>query len=119
MGGGHGDGHGHHGPAYKIPDYKIYKVEDVPHLVTVRDALAKQGLKDPWLRNHVWKYGQPYKTPKYIFDRTIGRGMKWGFLAALITTGLGYVWPDDQWHGVEHEGKHGHGGDHGHGEAHR
>ena len=44
MGGG---GHGHTPP---IPDWKKYKVEDVPQLVEIRNLLAKQGLKDPWLR---------------------------------------------------------------------
>lgn len=39
----------HHGPPYKVPDYKIYKV-DSPELVQVEQALARQGLKDPWLR---------------------------------------------------------------------
>lgn len=47
MGGGHGHDHHHH---IKIPDYKIYKVEDVPELMAVRRVLATQGLKDPWLR---------------------------------------------------------------------
>lgn len=44
-------GHGHgHGAPYKVPDANIYKVEDVPKLVEVKEALARQGLKDPWLR---------------------------------------------------------------------
>ena len=34
----------------KVPDYKIYKVEEVPQLMQVRRALECQGLKDPWLR---------------------------------------------------------------------
>lgn len=46
MGGGHHD----LGERMKIPDYRIYKVEDVPELVQTRDLLAKRGLKDPWLR---------------------------------------------------------------------
>lgn len=44
-------GHGHgHGEPYKVPDASKYKVEDVPKLVEVKEALARQGLKDPWLR---------------------------------------------------------------------
>lgn len=42
-------GHDHHHAPYKVPDYKIYKV-DAPELVQVERALARQGLKDPWLR---------------------------------------------------------------------
>lgn len=44
MGGG-----GHHSFP-KLPDYKIYKVEDVPELMITKRALAAKGLKDPWLR---------------------------------------------------------------------
>jgi len=116
MGGG-GHGHGHE-PPYKVPDYKMYRVEDVPELLNVQRALKKEGLKDPWLRNYVWKYGKPYKTGRYIFDRTLGRGMKWGFIAALITTGIGYLWPDDQWHGPYSSHGHGHGEGHGEGAHH-
>jgi hypothetical protein len=43
-------GHGHHDP-YKVPDYKIYKVDKaVPQLLEVETALGRMGLKDPWLR---------------------------------------------------------------------
>lgn len=44
-----GHGHGHHEP-YAVPDAKIYKIADAPKLVEVQTALARQGLKDPWLR---------------------------------------------------------------------
>lgn len=44
-----GGDHGHHGLP-KIPDYKIYKIEDVPEFVKLKTALAAKGLKDPWLR---------------------------------------------------------------------
>jgi len=33
-----------------VPDYKKYKVQDVPELASLQEKLAKQGLKDPWLR---------------------------------------------------------------------
>ena len=34
----------------KIPDYRIYKVEDAPLLMRTQEKLAAHGLKDPWLR---------------------------------------------------------------------
>lgn len=44
-------GHGHgHGDPYKVPDASIYKVENAPKLLEVQEALARQGLRDPWLR---------------------------------------------------------------------
>lgn len=42
-------GHDHHHEPYKVPSYKIYKIE-APELVEVQQSLARQGLKDPWLR---------------------------------------------------------------------
>jgi hypothetical protein len=52
MGGDHTHGHHDHGHhhEFKVPDYKKYKVENAPELVTVRNMLAQKGLKDPWLR---------------------------------------------------------------------
>lgn len=41
-------GHGHE--AYKIPDYKVFQVKGVPQLEELEKALAKKGLKDPWIR---------------------------------------------------------------------
>jgi NADH dehydrogenase (ubiquinone) 1 beta subcomplex subunit 3 len=41
---------GHHHQEIKIPDYRIYKVENCPELVQVEKALSRVGLKDPWLR---------------------------------------------------------------------
>lgn len=46
-----GGDHHHHGPPYKIPDYRIFKVDKhSPELVHVQDLLKSVGLKDPWLR---------------------------------------------------------------------
>lgn len=44
-----GHEHGHHDP-YKVPKASIYKVSDVPQLAEVEKALARQNLRDPWLR---------------------------------------------------------------------
>lgn len=43
-------GGGHHESEIHIPDYRIYKVDNVPELVKVKNILASEGLKDPWLR---------------------------------------------------------------------
>jgi len=103
MGGGHGD----HGHKLAIPDYRTYKVESIPELMTVQRALAAKGLKDPWLRNEVWKYDLSKRggTPFQIIKKTAGRGMGIGFVAALITTAIG---------AAMNAGSHGHGDDHGH-----
>ncbi|KAL9703735.1 hypothetical protein quinque_007253 [Culex quinquefasciatus] len=80
-------GHGHgHGPPYKVPDASIYKVADSPELVEVERALARRGLKDPWLRNE---------------------GFPLGFAAFVATIGVEFAL------GIDYHG-HGHG-DHGSG----
>lgn len=78
-------GHGH-GEPYKIPDYKIYKVANAPPLLAVEKALAAQGLKDPWLRNEVWKFDKTqWGTPNQRLKVLVFRGFKYGFGAFVIT----------------------------------
>lgn len=45
MGGGE-----HHHEHFKIPDWRMYKVENCPELMQVQQSLNRVGLKDPWLR---------------------------------------------------------------------
>jgi hypothetical protein len=73
---GHGDGHGHghghdhhyvqpvensvikyeipdaahHTEEFQAPDWRLFKVENAPELLSVQQRLAARGLKDPWLR---------------------------------------------------------------------
>jgi len=102
-----GDHHHHH--KIKIPDYKIYKVEDVPELMAVKRVLAAKGLKDPWLRNEVWKYNFKGRgTPRQIFRKLFGRGMLVGLALGAVSAGLEKFYYSRQDHG------HGHG-DEGHG----
>lgn len=78
-------GHGH-GEPYKIPDYKIYKVADAPELLEVEKALASKGLKNPWLRNDVWRYDRTqWGTPKQRWSLAFFRGFKLGFGAFVLT----------------------------------
>uniref|UniRef100_A0A6M2E510 NADH dehydrogenase [ubiquinone] 1 beta subcomplex subunit 3 n=1 Tax=Amblyomma tuberculatum TaxID=48802 RepID=A0A6M2E510_9ACAR len=96
--------HGHHAPKLPpVPDYRIYKVEDVPRLVKLRDALARQGLKDPWIRNEVWRYSAHMKTPpSAAFKSLVFRGLKPGFLLAVGTIvlekGYDYAFKKDDHH---------------------
>jgi len=100
-------GHGHQ--PYKIPNPDIYKVEDVPELKHVQEVLAKKGLKDPWLRNYVWRYQRTQSS----FMRglvTLTRGWKLGIPAFLITIAVEQYFGIDYGHG--HHGEGHHGGDH-------
>ena len=52
-----GGGHHHHSERLPIPDYRIYQVgEHTPELLKIERMLAAKGLKDPWMRNEVWRY---------------------------------------------------------------
>lgn len=101
-------GHGHQ--PYKIPNPDIYKVEDVPELKRVQEELAKRGLKDPWLRNYVWRY-QKTRTPFMRALVTLTRGWRIGVPAFLITIAV------EQYFGIDYTG-HGHHGDDHHGDGH-
>lgn len=43
-------GHGHHHAPYTVPKADVYKVADCPELIKLEQALARRGLKDPWIR---------------------------------------------------------------------
>ena len=48
---------GGHAVKLDIPDYKVYQVnEHTPKLQALEKKLAEKGLKDPWIRNEVWRY---------------------------------------------------------------
>ncbi|EFN88004.1 NADH dehydrogenase [ubiquinone] 1 beta subcomplex subunit 3 [Harpegnathos saltator] len=100
-------GHEHaHEPPYKIPNPDIYKVEDVPELKHLQEELAKRGLKDPWLRNYVWRYQSTKKVlPRAVV--TLTRGMKYGVPAFLITIAV------EQYFGIDYSGHSHHKDNHG------
>ena len=98
----------HHVEDFKAPDWRLFKVENAPELAEVQHRLAAQGLKDPWLRNEVWRYDSqfgavPVRTGML---RNAGTGMKWGLALAvgtvLLQTGYNAVFKKGDAH-------HGHG----------
>ncbi|XP_022900050.1 NADH dehydrogenase [ubiquinone] 1 beta subcomplex subunit 3-like [Onthophagus taurus] len=71
---------------YKIPSYKIYKVEDVPLLMKTQKALQAQGLCDPWLRNEVWRYTEKeFLSEKSRFRKTFFSGLGIGIVLTILT----------------------------------
>ncbi|XP_076375502.1 NADH dehydrogenase [ubiquinone] 1 beta subcomplex subunit 3 [Megalopta genalis] len=93
-------GHGDEIP--KVPSPDVYKVEDVPELMMVREELAKKGLKDPWLRNEVWRY-HDLRMPLKKQSRIIwSRGLMLGIPAFLITIAV------EKYYGIEYKEKHDH-----------
>lgn len=102
MGGGH-----HH--QVKVPDWKSYRVEDAPELMKVKLALERQGLKDPWLRNEVWRYNGQFGKSSQRLAMCFFRGFPLGFAAFLATLGVEYAfgipWMGSR-PGHEHHGHH-------------
>ncbi|CAL1286352.1 unnamed protein product [Larinioides sclopetarius] len=76
---------GHNMELPKVPDYRIYKVEDVPQLMRTQRMLAQHGLKDPWLRNEVWRYPPKTQKPWNVYNLVFLRKIKLGFALAVLT----------------------------------
>ncbi|CAG5124333.1 unnamed protein product [Candidula unifasciata] len=86
MGGG-GGGHGH-GMPHTIPDWKSYKVEGIPDLELLQKRLKPLGLKDPWIRNEVWRYqeaGVGYQSMLRKGLRGTFRGLGYAIVAMALT----------------------------------
>jgi len=111
MVGGH-DGHGHaHGGheqgehKFKIPDWRQYKVEGIKSLEWTREKLAAEGLRDPWLRNEVWRY-QHWPGFAKMGALTLFRGFKYAAVAMVLTIAV------DQMFGISKSKQHHTSGDH-------
>nr|AQS22559.1 NADH dehydrogenase 1 beta subcomplex subunit 3 [Pseudodiaptomus poplesia] len=98
MGGDHG---------MKIPDWKSFTVgEHTPELLKLQKMLDSLGLKDPWLRNEVWRYDRrdPVNVEyKVAARRALSRGVLPGLGLAIISAGIHYYRQSGEDHG------HGHG----------
>ncbi|XP_058807212.1 NADH dehydrogenase [ubiquinone] 1 beta subcomplex subunit 3 [Phymastichus coffea] len=99
----------HHVKTPPVPDASIYKVEDYPYLNNIQKRLAKHGLKDPWLRNHVWREMLKDSVPKYkrnwIMLDMLTRG--WKLWVPLV----GLTIAVEQFLGIDYHA-HGHGDEH-------
>ncbi|XP_023161664.2 NADH dehydrogenase [ubiquinone] 1 beta subcomplex subunit 3 [Drosophila hydei] len=97
-------GHGH-GEPYTVPHPSCYKVENVPQLLKVKEALGRQGLNDPWLRNEAWRYEKKgFGTHGSRLSTFMFRGLGVGFCAVVATIAIEYAL------GIgKGQGDHGHG----------
>ncbi|CAD5123580.1 DgyrCDS11914 [Dimorphilus gyrociliatus] len=69
---------------FKVPDWKSYKIDGIKELEWTRDNLARKGLKDPWLRNEVWRF-QNHPGPMKNVLITFSRGFKYAVGLMAIT----------------------------------
>ncbi|KAJ6650196.1 NADH dehydrogenase [ubiquinone] 1 beta subcomplex subunit 3 [Pseudolycoriella hygida] len=104
-----GHGHGEHHAKIKIPKADIYKVADSKELLEVEQALARRGLKDPWLRNEVWRYNvKEFGTTRGKLVKFLFRGLPLGAALTAATVAIEYALNKNDSHG------HGHGAEGGH-----
>ncbi|ESO07557.1 hypothetical protein HELRODRAFT_170101 [Helobdella robusta] len=91
MAGGHGHHEGH-GEKFQAPDWKQYKIDGIKELEEVQRKLAEKGLKDPWLRNEVWRY-HPSNHPGVAKNmiNNFFKGFKWAAAAMVITVAADYA----------------------------
>ncbi|XP_074662224.1 NADH dehydrogenase [ubiquinone] 1 beta subcomplex subunit 3-like [Tubulanus polymorphus] len=82
-----GSGSGHN--EFKIPDWRMYKIDGIKELEDVQNLLATKGLKDPWIRNEVWRYmPENYMPPHRAAFKSVFRGFRYGFAAFLATIAI-------------------------------
>ncbi|GAB1604944.1 NADH dehydrogenase [ubiquinone] 1 beta subcomplex subunit 3-like [Argonauta hians] len=74
------------GEKFVIPDWRQYKVEDAPRLQILERRLASRGLKDPWIRNEVWRYNTKNWSPVVVnMKNSLSFGFKYALAAMAIT----------------------------------
>ncbi|XP_071104216.1 NADH dehydrogenase [ubiquinone] 1 beta subcomplex subunit 3-like [Haliotis cracherodii] len=74
------------GGKVQIPDWRQYKVEGIKELEQLQSLLAARGLKDPWIRNEVWRYHPDnFQGVGRAAMKSVGRGFKWAFPAVVVT----------------------------------
>ncbi|NP_001165789.1 NADH dehydrogenase [ubiquinone] 1 beta subcomplex subunit 3 [Nasonia vitripennis] len=101
----------HHVKLPNVPDPSIYKVEDAKDLLKVQERLAKKGLKDPWMRNYVWRctIDKADKHPNWVLLKFFTYGWKYWVPLVGLTIGI------EHFLGIDY---HAHGHGHGHDDKH-
>lgn len=98
---------GHNITPPPVPDPSNYKVEDSKYLMNVQRRLAEKGLKDPWLRNHVWRchLNRGIKHPKWFLLDLFTYGWKIWVPLVGITIGVEHFLGID-YHVHDHSNNH-------------
>ncbi|XP_050355986.1 NADH dehydrogenase [ubiquinone] 1 beta subcomplex subunit 3 [Nymphalis io] len=77
-------GHGHE-PPYTIPKYTEFQIKGIPQLQELEEALARKGLKDPWIRNEAWRYHPGFGTRWQRARKLFFRGLPLGIALTAAT----------------------------------
>jgi len=89
---------------FEAPDWRGYKVQGIKELEQLQQMLAARGLKDPWIRNEVWRYSKAnYGGQWRNAGISLGRGLKWAVAAMAITIAVDkLVLSKNKGHGDHH-----------------
>ncbi|CAK1590812.1 unnamed protein product [Parnassius mnemosyne] len=98
-------GHGHE-PPYKVPHYSQFQTKGIPQLEELEQALAKKGLRDPWIRNEAWRYHPGFGTRGLRARKLFFRGFPLGLALTVATVAITELAGGKDDHG------HGHGDEH-------
>lgn len=92
------------GGKFEVPDWRAYKIDGIRELEQTQRMLAARGLKDPWLRNEVWRYSKEnYGGQWRNAAISLGRGLKWALAAMAVTIAYDkLVSKKDHGHGDHH-----------------
>jgi len=92
-----------------VPDWKHYTVgSHTPELEYTQRMLKSMGLKDPWLRNEVWRYDRRNPNVAAAFESTTHgvslksvflKGTGTGLALACISAGIHYYLASKEDHG--------------------
>jgi len=78
-------------PGVRIPDYRKYKIENIKELMDIKRQLNALGLKNPWLRNEVWRFDWRLfgtRTDRWLI---IFQYAKYGLAAFILTETLAHL----------------------------
>ncbi|KAM3955805.1 NADH dehydrogenase [ubiquinone] 1 beta subcomplex subunit 3 [Aphomia sociella] len=98
-------GHGHE-PPYKIPPYTQFQIQGIPQLEELEKALAKKGLRDPWIRNEAWRYHPGFGTRLQRAKNVFFRGFGIGLALTIVAVGAEKLVGGGGGHEHGHDGEH-------------
>jgi NADH dehydrogenase (ubiquinone) 1 beta subcomplex subunit 3 len=95
-------------PKIEVPDYKTFTIGNwAPELQETQRKLAARGLKDPWIRNEVWRFDRrDFDSPKQRWVNALKRGLVPGLVLAVISTFISNYYENGRHHSHSSDGHH-------------
>ncbi|XP_069108193.1 uncharacterized protein [Argopecten irradians] len=71
-------------PMPKLEHWSTYKIDGIKGLEEYKRVLDSKGLKDPWIRNEVWRFRYVAPTSKAGYMRLVGYAAITGAVLVFI-----------------------------------